>query len=290
MSSVEPTVSVIIPTWNRRATIVAAVASALNQTCPPLEVLVCDNGSTDDSEALIRAMGDARVRWLTGPAGGRPAFPRNRGIAAAAGEWLAFLDSDDEWLPDKLASQLAAVSASGRRACSTNAWRFVPGVGRQGTMLDVNEAALDLGALLHGNRVICSSALVHRSLMPEAEGFPEAERLTALEDYALWLRVACFTAFDYLPQPHVLYRDDPPNSLRVRDIDPWSQRVAVLRDFLAWCRRHRSAQTRQGSRAGRHQMRIEKRREPRRLARRAWIRRRVADVLAAVGLRRRPQC
>lgn len=287
MSSAEPTVSVIIPTWNRRATIVAAVASALNQTQPPLEVLVCDNGSTDDSEALIRAMGDARVRWLTGPPGGRPAFPRNRGIAAAAGDWLAFLDSDDEWLPDKLASQLAAVRASGRRACSTNAWRFIPGTGRQGTMLDVPKAALDLATFLTGNRVICSSALVHKSLMAEAEGFPEAERLTALEDYALWLRVACFTAFDYLPQPHVLYRDDPPNSLRVQDIDPWSQRVAVLRDFLDWCRRHPSPQTRQGSRAGRRQMRIEKRREPRRLARRARIRRRVADVLAAIGLRRR---
>jgi teichuronic acid biosynthesis glycosyltransferase TuaG len=285
MSSVDSTVSVIIPTWNRRATIVAAAASALNQTHPPLEVLICDNGSTDDSEALVLAMGDPRVRWVSGPPGGRPAFPRNRGIAAAAGQWVAFLDSDDEWLPEKLASQLAAVHASGRRACSSNAWRFIPGAGRQGTMLDTHEVVLDLAAFLTGNRVICSSAMVHKSLMLEAEGFPEAARLTAIEDYALWLRIACLTEFDYLREPHVLYRDDPPNSLRAQDIDPWSQRVEVLSNFLDWCRRHRSPQTRQGKRAARQQMRIEKRREPGRLARRARMRRLAAGALAAIGLR-----
>src|SRR5262249_7122187 len=102
----EPSVSVIIPTWNRAATVMAAVESALAQTHAPLEVLVCDDGSSDDSAQRVGALPDPRVRWLPGPRGGRPAIPRNRGIAAARGEWLAFLDSDDEWLPDKLERQL----------------------------------------------------------------------------------------------------------------------------------------------------------------------------------------
>src|SRR5262249_44590779 len=137
-----------------------------------------------------------------------------------------------------------------------------------------------------GNRIICSSALVHKSLMAEAEGFPEAQRLTAIEDYALWLRIACFTEFEYLREPHVLYRDDPPNSLRVQDLDPWSQRIEVLRNFLDWCRRHASPQTRLGARAGRQHLRVEKRREPKRLERRAKIRRLAARALAMVGMRR----
>ena len=258
MTSREPSVSVIIPTWNRAAAVVAAVASALNQTHAPLEVLVCDDGSTDDSEERIRRMSDPRVRWLPASRGGRPAIPRNRGIAAARGEWLAFLDSDDQWLPEKLARQLAALRASGRRASSTNASRLVPGLGPAGTLHDGGETVLGLAQLLADNRVVCSSAVIHKSLMAETEGFPEAAGLRALEDYALWLRVSCFTEFDYLPEPLVIYRDDPPNSVRAFDLDGRNQRFTVLSDFLAWCRRHPSGQTRRGYRAGRRMLRREK--------------------------------
>ena len=257
MSS-QPSVSVIIPTWNRAAAVVAAVDSVLRHTHAPLEVLVCDDGSTDDTQERIRRIADPRVCWLPGPRGGRPAIPRNRGIAAARGEWLAFLDSDDEWLPEKLARQLAALHASGRRASSTNARRLVPGAGPAGTLHDGGDMVLGLAQLLADNRVVCSSAVIHKSLMAETEGFPEAAGLRALEDYALWLRVSCFTEFDYLPEPLVIYRDDPPNSVRAFDRDGRNQRFAVLSDFLAWCRRHPSGQTRRGYRAGRRMLRREK--------------------------------
>jgi teichuronic acid biosynthesis glycosyltransferase TuaG len=247
----EPSVSVIIPTWNRAATVVAAVASALAQTHAPLEVLVCDDGSTDDSEQRIRAMSDPRVRWLPGPRGGRPAIPRNRGIAASRGEWLAFLDSDDAWLPDKLARQLAAVRASGRLASCTNAWRVSPGLDRREPMLSGSGGVDTLADLLGGNRVICSSALIHRSLLANAEGFPEAAILKALEDHALWLRVACFSEFDHLAEPLVLYRDEPAASVRAEGLDAKGQRVEVVSDFLAWCRRHPASRTRSGLRAAR---------------------------------------
>src|SRR5512135_2903291 len=127
-----PSVSVIIPTWNRRETLERAVRSALDQTVVPQEVLVCDDGSTDDSRRIVEAIGDPRVRWVEGPRGGRPAIPRNRGIRESSGEWLAFLDSDDEWMRDKLARQLAAAAGSGCRAVCTNAERFIPGRGVAG--------------------------------------------------------------------------------------------------------------------------------------------------------------
>jgi teichuronic acid biosynthesis glycosyltransferase TuaG len=236
----QPSVSVIIPTWNRAATIVAAIESALGQTYAPLEVLVCDDGSTDETERLVARILDQRVRWLPGPRGGRPAIPRNRGIATAQGEWLAFLDSDDEWLADKLAVQMEAVRRSGRLASCTNAWRVVAGVRQADPLLDNPKAVLDFDTMLTGNIVVCSSALIHRSLFPAVEGFPEARLLTAIEDYALWLRVGTFTQFDCLATPLVLYRDDPAVSVRADGLDGRGQRVEILADFLAWCRRHPS--------------------------------------------------
>jgi glycosyltransferase involved in cell wall biosynthesis len=247
----QPAVSVIIPTWNRAATVVAAVESALAQTHAPLEVLVCDDGSTDDSEQRIRALSDRRVRWLPGPRGGRPAIPRNRGIAAARGQWLAFLDSDDEWLPDKLERQLAAVRATGRLASSTNARRVCPDRGELDVMLDGPDASHAFGDLLQANKIICSSALFHASLLASVEGFPEPSQLKALEDYALWLRIACLTEFTYLAEPLVRYRDEPVASVRAEGLDSKMQRTVVLADFLAWCRRHPGSQTRTARRTAR---------------------------------------
>ncbi|HLH89461.1 MAG TPA: glycosyltransferase family 2 protein [Xanthobacteraceae bacterium] len=235
-----PTVSVIIPTWNRAATVIPGIESALRQTCAPLEVLVCDDASTDDTEALVRQMADPRIRWLPGPRGGRPAIPRNRGMAAARGEWLAFLDSDDEWLPHKLQAQLQAVAKSGRLASCTNAWRIVAGVRQPAPLLDRPPPVLGLDTMLAGNIVVCSSALIHRSLVATVEGFPEPKLFTAIEDYAMWLRVSALTEFDCLAAPCVLYRDDPAGSLRAESIEGSRQRIEILIDFLAWCRRHPS--------------------------------------------------
>ena len=244
-------VSVIIPTWNRAATIAAAIDSALYQTHPPLEVLVCDDGSTDDTEACVRRMSDPRIRWLPGPRGGRPAIPRNRGIAAARGDWLAFLDSDDEWLPDKLRTQLDILSKSGRRGSCTNAWRSVAGERQPDPLLDAPQEVLGFATMLAGNMVVCSSALIHRSLAATTEGFPEQKHLTAIEDYALWLRVSTLTEFDCVATPLVLYRDDPVTSVRAEGLAGHDQKIEILVDFLAWCHRHPSWRTLRASLAAR---------------------------------------
>jgi glycosyltransferase involved in cell wall biosynthesis len=227
-------VTVVIPTWNRAATLGDAVRSVLAQTVPPLEVLVCDDGSTDGSEEVVRSIGDPRVRWIPGEHSGRPAVPRNRGIEAACGEWLAFLDSDDAWLPKKLEKQLSLAAESGCRASCSNAYRIVPGKGKGGLLLQGNPSRIAFDDLLRGNHVICSSALVETSLVRRASGFPEALEMKALEDYALWLRIATMSDFACFPGPLLRYKDDPANSLRREDPDPSVQRVKVFRNFLSW--------------------------------------------------------
>ncbi len=227
-------ISVIIATWNRANTIEKAVCSALTQTLPPIEVLVCDDGSTDNTFEVIRSINDDRIKWITGPRGGRPAIPRNRGIKESRGEWLAFLDSDDEWLSEKLEKQLALVEKSKCRAVCSNAHRFIPDKGLEGNLLTWDSELLTFDNLLWMNRVICSSVLVHKSLFSIVYGFPEDANLKASEDYALWLRIATLTDFAFITEPLLIYRDDAANSIRRENADIWNQRRVVLSDFRNW--------------------------------------------------------
>lgn len=233
------TVSVIIPTYNRAEALERAVRGALGQTHAVHEVLVCDDGCTDDSRARVDALSDARVKWIQGPRAGRPAVPRNRGIAAATGEWVAFLDDDDTWQPHKLAVQFDAMERLGTEAACSNALRMAPDGRALGAYFNDPEGLLGLDDLLPLNRVICSSVLVRRSLVQEVGCFPEAPELRALEDYALWLRIALGARFAYCAEPLVGYSDSPASSVRQRPAPVDVQRDAVLSDLWAWGRHGR---------------------------------------------------
>jgi glycosyltransferase involved in cell wall biosynthesis len=114
------TVSVVIPTYNRAHCIRKAVESALDQSVPPHEVLVIDDGSTDDTKAVVEAFADEAVRYVRKDNAG-VSSARNLGIALASGHWVAFLDSDDAWRPTKLERQLQCVALTGSEVCFTGA-------------------------------------------------------------------------------------------------------------------------------------------------------------------------
>ena len=105
-------VSVVIPAHNRADLLRRAITSVLRQTYPDFEVLVADDGSTDATEAIVAGFQDARVRLLRLGMRGGPARARNHGIQVARSEIVAFLDSDDEWLPTKLEWQLGRLARS----------------------------------------------------------------------------------------------------------------------------------------------------------------------------------
>ena len=234
-------VSVIIPVWNRAEHVAGAVRSALAQSLPPREVLVCDDGSTDGTPEIVSTLvrEDARVRWIPGERVGRPAVPRNRGIGQATGEWVAFLDSDDRWMRQKLERQLTVARGAAVRAVATNAERVRAGGEVAGILLRWGSDRIRLRDLLRGNPVICSSAVLHRSLFAAVEGFPEAESLTAIEDHALWWRVATQTDFAFVDEPLVAYRDAPVESIRgLASTMSRHHQDLILQDFLDWSRRH----------------------------------------------------
>ena len=106
-------ISVVLPTYNRASTLPRAIASILGQGWREFELLVIDDGSSDGTAELVGAIDDPRVRYVRQPKNGGVSAARNRGVELARGEWIAFQDSDDEWLPDFLSSMRGAAQQLG---------------------------------------------------------------------------------------------------------------------------------------------------------------------------------
>ncbi|WP_292371657.1 glycosyltransferase family 2 protein [Methanosarcina sp. UBA411] len=228
-------ISVIIPTWNREETLGKAILSALNQTLPPFEILVCGvNGSPD--QKVVNSINDPRVRWIEGGKDGLASIPRNRGIQASRGEWLAFLDSDDEWFPDKLEKQLKHATKIGCNAACSDAIRYIPSQGHVGKFINssIPEDPISFPLLVKDNCIICSSILVKKEIVMKCNCFPEDRALKVGEDYALWLRIATLTNFAFVNEPLLIYRDEPENSIRAFCPSHWDIRVNVLKSFTSW--------------------------------------------------------
>lgn len=209
--------SVVIPAYNAVATIRSAVVSTLNQTQPVLEVIVVDDGSTDATAEVVGAIADPRVR-LVSRANGGPSAARNAGIAAARGDWIAFLDSDDLWLPSYVRTATAALVAAPHPGFAyTDAYVFDAGRGqvKRGSAMDAVEPpppdrASFLAALLRRNFVF-TAATVPAAVLAAVGGYDESLRLS--EEYDLWLRilVAGFDAV-WMGGPLAVYRMHPGQS------------------------------------------------------------------------------
>ena len=206
-----PTVSVIMPAFNAADYIETAIRSVLRQTVTDLELIVVDDGSSDDTVAVAtRTAGDdPRVRILTQPNAG-PGPARNTGFRAASGRFFAFLDSDDEWAPTFLASQLVVLET--RRDIDVvfgNAWRR--GGARDGSPARPTtggDERLSLADILADDNLHFIMVVFRRQLVDAVGGFDPA--LLTNEEYDLWLRsaLAGFT-FTRNPTPLGWYRSTP---------------------------------------------------------------------------------
>ena len=110
-------VSVIIPTYNRAEFLRSAIESALNQTYTDLEIIVSDDKSTDHTREVVKSFKDNRIKYILNEGNKGPSATRNTAILASKGEYIAFLDDDDEWLPDKLQSQVEVLDKSQVKIC-----------------------------------------------------------------------------------------------------------------------------------------------------------------------------
>jgi glycosyltransferase involved in cell wall biosynthesis len=183
-----PCVSVILPTYNRAWCLARAIDSVLNQSFTDFELIVVDDGSRDDTARLLASYGE-RLAVIRQPNQGVSAA-RNAGIAVARGRWIALLDSDDHWLPAKLASQVAWLRDHPEyRICQTEEIWI-----RGGRRVNPKKRHRKSGGYIFERCLpLClvspSAVMMARSLLDEVGGFDEA--LPACEDYDLWLRISC---------------------------------------------------------------------------------------------------
>ena len=197
-------VSVIVPAHNAEPFLEAALRSALAQSYGRLEVIVIDDGSTDGSARIAArvAADDRRVRLIRCKTNVGAARARNAGIEAATGRYIAFLDSDDLWLPEKTARQLAVFEATQALVCYT-AYRTMDEAGRYGSRVIPVPATVTHAELLHTNVIPTSSAMydtrrIGKVYMPD---------LRKRQDYGLWLKI--LKEADTRPGPVAVGIDEP---------------------------------------------------------------------------------
>jgi glycosyltransferase involved in cell wall biosynthesis len=197
-----PLVSVIIPTYNRSRYIAEAIRSVQGQTHTDVEIIVADDGSTDNTRDIVSKF-DPGVTYLQLPHRGQPAATRNAGLRAAEGEYVAFLDSDDLFLPGKLALQLGALEQhpeAGLAYSNGYFFRDDPQVPTGRTLDGLPTPTGDaLSDLLRGNFLTSPVVLVRHDCLDAVGAFDESPELFAVEDYDLWLRIAVRFPFVYAP-------------------------------------------------------------------------------------------
>lgn len=190
-----PAVSIVLATYNRLELLRSSVDSVLNQTCGDWELIIADDGSDGPTRQYLQSLaspGRVRILWLDHS--GRPSVVRNAALREARGEYIAFQDSDDLWLPRKLEIQLESLRRNPGRAWSHTRYQLVDESGaptawarRTGGWPTPGGWILD--QLIRGETVIAlPSVVASRRLLQQAGGFDE--QLNDTEDYDLWLRLA----------------------------------------------------------------------------------------------------
>jgi len=194
-----PFFSVIIPTYNRAHKLPACIGSVLAQGFASYEIVIIDNGSTDGTGELIRERYPSdRIRYFWQEGSGSPANPRNQGIRKSRGEWVAFLDSDDLWHPEKLQKVYDQIMISPEADVLCHNERLVNVGELQHTSILVHARKADdlyRSMLMDGNCLSPSATAVRRSLLVDNSlFFNEAPEYAIVEDYDLWLRLTAFGA------------------------------------------------------------------------------------------------
>jgi len=205
-----PLVSVIVPTYNHAQFIAGAIESVLNQSYANWELIIIDNYSTDNTEAIVNSYlsGNRRIRYEKFSNGGVIARSRNHGIKITKGSHVAFLDSDDVWHRQKLEKQLPhfempkiiGVASNAALVADTPYYRKTNSVRSKRGYVDYKYRDI-----LNYNHIVTSSLIVRREVLNRAGLFDEDKTFSCIEDWELWLRMARYGSFRVLESPLLTY-------------------------------------------------------------------------------------
>lgn len=201
-------VSIVIPAFNPGNLILETINSVLNQTYQNFEIIIVDDGSTDNTKEIIKSYNDKRIKYFFQDNCGIPAKVRNRGAALSSGEYIAFLDHDDIWMDNKLAKQIEIVSNDAEIAMvSTNGYYLFDNEKSSEIMISgFKSSYFSERNLFPGNSVFQSSVIINKKAFETLGGFNESTELKAIEDYDLWLRLFKKFKCYFISEPLAYYR------------------------------------------------------------------------------------
>jgi glycosyltransferase involved in cell wall biosynthesis len=208
----KPLISVIIPTYNCAQYVGEAVASVLGQTYKSNNIIVVDDGSSDATSEVLTPYMD-EIHYIYQPNQG-VAVARNRGLAASTGELFAFLDADDVWLPEKLERQVHCLAHNPNAGLVYTNHLILDGDAGLRAVPPAPQSyqGYCYSQLFLGNPVHASSVVIRRKCLDYVGVFDEQIHRASAEDYDLWLRVARYFEFAYIPDPLTLYRKHATNA------------------------------------------------------------------------------
>ena len=231
----KPLFSVVIPTFNTASKIHRALDSVFAQTYKNFEILVMDDGSTDDTASVVSLYNSPKMIYENDSNFGGPARPRNRGISLANGEWICFLDSDDWWTNDKLQNCFDVIDDKidliyhDLDIVSDKSLIFR----RKKIKSRHLKKPVLIDLLLSGNPIPNSSVVVRKSLLESIGGINESLKLIAAEDYNTWLRIAQLTDhFLYLPLNLGFYLDQSQSISKIDMSKPYIESINEFCDSL----------------------------------------------------------
>lgn len=238
-----PLVSVILPTYNRAALLSRAIRSVLDQTYPNWELIIWDDGSSDRTQDVVASHADARIRYYRSENHG-VAWARNQAINTSHGQYVAFLDSDDEWLPAKLKLQVEAFEMNsvdmlfsdfinhheeiGARTQAFPSYRDV----MRSLQVDLlpGELVLIKAGLLESlaieNFIATDTVMVRREILTGMGGFQES--LQNAEDFELWWRLGLTDARFAFHEHVLMIRHKPGGTLSAASLDSCENRLSAL--------------------------------------------------------------
>lgn len=205
-----PTVSVIIPTYNRAHVLGRSIQSVLNQTYQDFELIVVDDGSSDNTEEVVRNFNDIRIKYIRHDKNRGLSAARNTGIKAARGQYIALNDDDDEWLPHHLEKSVSAFRKASPQIGVVYSGYLNREGGRETYVSAPKTARIETNvhaSLLRGNFVGVGTAVMRRECFAKAGLFDEC--CPSAEDWEFWLRVAKYYHFKYIDEPTVIKNETP---------------------------------------------------------------------------------
>lgn len=224
-----PKVSVIIPTYNRAAYIIRTLDSVFAQTFTDYEVIVIDDGSTDNTSEVLKPCLD-RITCIRKVNGGQGSA-RNAGISMAKGEYIAFLDSDDLWLPAKLETQVRFMDDHPEYGMTFAACEVIDDAGN---VIGDWDRPVDFtfdAILLRGNFIMIPTVIVRNEVFDQVGLFDEARDLISVEDYDMWLRIGLRYRIGFVDAILAMYRFHSGN-ISLSKIMMHGKSVRVLEKFV----------------------------------------------------------